>query len=69
MILCATGDIHGSLDRLYEDVATFEASLFVRFDVLLHVGDFGVWPDPDRVDKATREHDGAGDFHLRAATG
>ncbi|MBX3251749.1 MAG: metallophosphoesterase [Myxococcales bacterium] len=31
-------------------------------DCLLHVGDFGVWPDPRRVDKATRRHDGAGDF-------
>ena len=28
----------------------------------LHVGDFGAWPDPHRIDKATRKHDGAGDF-------
>ena len=34
----------------------------MRFDYVLHVGDFGVWPDPNRVDKATRKHDGAGDF-------
>ena len=23
---------------------------------------FGIWPDPGRIDKATRRHDGAGDF-------
>jgi hypothetical protein len=43
-------------------VLAFEAALSVRFDWVLHVGDFGVWPVPDRVDGATRRHDGAGDF-------
>ncbi len=40
----------------------FERSLGVTFDWVLHVGDFGVWPDAERVDRATRDHDGAGDF-------
>ncbi len=62
MIICAAGDIHGALNRLYEDVLAFEEDLGVRFDVVLHVGDFGVWPDANRTDKATRNHDGAGDF-------
>jgi len=62
MIICAAGDIHGALDRLFEDVLAFEESLGVRFEWVLHVGDFGVWPDPHRIDKATRKHDGAGDF-------
>jgi predicted phosphodiesterase len=62
MLLCAAGDIHGALDRLYDDVRAFEASLGARFDHLLHVGDFGIWPDPARVDRATRNHEGAGDF-------
>lgn len=62
MIFCAAGDIHGALDRLYDEVMAFEATLAVRFAWVLHVGDFGVWPDPDRIDKATRSHDGAGDF-------
>lgn len=62
MFICAAGDIHGAKDRLYDDVLTFEASLGVRFDYVLHVGDFGTWPDPNRVDKAARMHDGAGDF-------
>ncbi len=62
MILCAAGDIHGALDRLYRDVLEFEQHLGVKFDWVLHVGDFGVWPDADRVDRATRDHEGAGDF-------
>jgi predicted phosphodiesterase len=62
MLVCAAGDIHGALDRFYADVAAFEASLEDCFDWILHVGDFGVWPDRARVDGATRRHDGAGDF-------
>ena len=62
MIICAAGDIHGALDRMYEDILAFEEALGVRFEWVLHVGDFGVWPDPDRCDRATRQHDGAGDF-------
>ena len=62
MFICAVGDTHGAMDRLYDDVLAFEESLGARFDYVLHVGDFGIWPDPDRVDKATRKHDGAGDF-------
>ena len=62
MLICAAGDIHGAMNRLYQDVFAFEASLGVRFDYVLHVGDFGIWPDPSRIDKATRHHDGVGDF-------
>ena len=29
---------------------------------LHHIGDFGAWPDPARIDGATKRHDGAGDF-------
>ena len=67
MMLCAAGDIHGGLDRLYADVLAFEVSLGVEFAWVLHVGDFGVWPDPNRVDGATKRHDGAGDFPAWAA--
>ncbi len=67
MLLCAAGDIHGGIDRLYADVLAFEASLDAEFAWVLHVGDFGVWPDPNRVDGASRRHDGAGDFPAWAA--
>jgi hypothetical protein len=62
MFICAAGDIHGAMDRLYENVIAFETLLGIRFDQVLHVGDFGIWPDPARVDRATRHHEGAGDF-------
>lgn len=62
MIICAAGDIHGAIDRLYAEVASFERALGVQFDWVLQVGDFGVWPDPGRIDSATRKHGGAGDF-------
>jgi hypothetical protein len=62
MILCAAGDIHGALDRMFTDVLAFETALSVCFDWVLNVGDLGVWPDPGRIDGATRRHEGAGDF-------
>jgi Calcineurin-like phosphoesterase len=62
MILCAAGDIHGALDQMYQDVLKFEQALDIRFDWILHVGDFGIWPDPFTVDRATRDHEGAGNF-------
>jgi Icc-related predicted phosphoesterase len=62
MLLCAAGDTHGAIDRMYDEILAFEGVLGVHFDCVLHVGDLGVWPDPTRVDKATQKHDGAGDF-------
>ncbi|MGD0837032.1 MAG: metallophosphoesterase [Polyangia bacterium] len=62
MLICAAGDIHGKIDRLYAEVAAFERNPGRPFDMVLHVGDFGIWPDPTRTDKATRGRDGAGDF-------
>lgn len=43
MLICAAGDIRG------------EVALGVRFEWVLHVGDFGVWPDASRIDKATKK--------------
>jgi hypothetical protein len=62
MIICAAGDSHGAIDRLFSGILDFERSLGVCFEVVLHVGDFGIWPDASRIDRATRNHDGAGDF-------
>ena len=62
MIIVAVGDTLGALERMYADILTFEDMLSVRFAWVLHVGDFGIWPDPERVDRATRRHDGAGNF-------
>ncbi len=62
MLICAAGDVHGALNRLYEDVLVFEAVIGIRFDCVLQVGDFRIWPDTSRIDRAARHHDGAGDF-------
>lgn len=42
MIICAAGDIHGAMDRLYENVLALETALGVRFAWVLHVADFGI---------------------------
>ena len=62
MYLCAAGDAHGALNRFYDNVLAFEDLLGLRFDWILHVGDFGIWPDPERIDRATRKHGDIGDF-------
>ena len=54
MLICAAGDIHGAMECLYEDVLAFEQNLGARFDWVLHVGDFGIWPDPEEIDSGTR---------------
>ena len=62
MLICAAGDIHGAIDELYEHVLQLEKQLAINFDLVLHVGDFGAWPDPEKLDKATAKRDGPGDF-------
>ena len=69
MIVCAAGDIHGAINRIYEDILAFEAALGATFAWVLQVGDFGIWPDPDRIDRATRNHEGVGDFPEWLAAG
>ena len=32
VLICAAGDIHGAIERLYDDVLAFEAALSARFD-------------------------------------
>ena len=32
MLICAAGDIHRAMDRPYQDVFAFDASLGIRFD-------------------------------------
>ncbi len=62
MFVCLVGDAHGALDHMFEEVLKLEQRLEQTFTAVLHVGDFGIWPDPNRLDEATRRHGGAGDF-------
>jgi predicted phosphodiesterase len=69
VLICAAGDIHGAMERFYSVVLTFEAAVSAHFDWVLHLGDFGIWPDPEKIDRGTRNHDGAGDFSKWLAAG
>lgn len=62
MRVCVAGDTHGELDRLYDIVDALERSSGRAVDLVLQVGDFGVWPDPQRLDEATRRHGDRGEF-------
>jgi hypothetical protein len=61
-LICAVGDVHGHIDAMYRIVDELERELDRVVDLVLQVGDFGIWPDPQRLDEATRRHGGAGDF-------
>jgi hypothetical protein len=69
LLVCTAGDTHGNLDLLYELVSRLESALSVTTDLVVQVGDLGVWPDPDNIDGPAMAHDGAGDLHRWIATG
>lgn len=69
MLVCVAGDTHGELDRLYEIVDALERRAERAVDAVLQVGDFGVWPDPNRLDEATRRHGDRGEFRRLQALG
>jgi hypothetical protein len=62
MLVCAAGDCHGKLSALYDGVQRLECEVGQEVDLVLQVGDLGVWPDPKCLDVATRAHGGAGEF-------
>lgn len=50
------GDLHGKIDLMFAKLQPHSP------DVVIQVGDFGTYVDPQRMDKATRKHGGLGDF-------
>ena len=62
MNICAAGDVHGRIDKFYSCVNKFESELKINFDVILQVGDFGIWVNADYHDGVTKFHSGTGDF-------
>ncbi len=68
VLVCAVGDSHGHLDDMYRIVEALEREVEREVDLVVQVGDFGAWPDPERLDEATRRHGGAGDFPRWMAT-
>ncbi len=62
MNICAAGDVHGRIDKFYGCIKKFESELKINFDVVLQVGDFGIWTDENYHDGITKFHKGTGDF-------
>ncbi|RZD14672.1 MAG: hypothetical protein EVJ47_05770 [Candidatus Acidulodesulfobacterium ferriphilum] len=62
MNICVAGDVHGRIDKFYENIRDFELKLKISFDVVLQVGDFGIWIDEKNHDGITKLHGGTGDF-------
>ena len=58
MKICVAGDCHGQILELYRGIQSFEEILGEDFDLVLQVGDFGIWPDAEKIDRASRNHDG-----------
>lgn len=62
MNICIAGDVHGQLDEFYKNIRDFELKSKISFDVVLQVGDLGVWTDAQNHDGITKLHNGTGDF-------
>lgn len=63
MILFFTADSFGRLSDLYKKIEEQVQWKGTAPDWVIHVGSFGVWPDPKRVNRATRLKDIETDFH------
>lgn len=66
--LCVVGDVHGRLQLALLLAARWQEELGVRFDAVLLAGDVGVFPDVERLDKATRRHAKADPTEIEFAT-
>lgn len=56
MLIGIIGDIHGRVFHAIAAIVTWQLKTGKQFDLLLHVGDLGTFPDLDRVDPATSRH-------------
>lgn len=56
MIIGIIGDIHGRVFHALAAVATWQLEKGKQFDLLLHVGDLGAFPDPAQLDAATKRY-------------
>lgn len=55
MRIAFVGDVHGRAFHALAAVATLQAGLSARFDLIVQVGDFG-FPDPERADEAGKRY-------------
>lgn len=62
MIIFLAGAVYGQINRFYDKVLQVEKELGVEADWVLQTGNFGVYPDPNRVSPTMRKRDNTGDF-------
>ncbi len=63
MILFFAADSFGQLNNLYRRISDKIQDIGVKPDWVIHLGSFGIWPDPKRIDRATRLKRLETDFH------
>jgi Icc-related predicted phosphoesterase len=63
------GDLHGSIATMYDRAAAWERENDRRVDVILQVGDFGVYPVPERQEPDKILQYGPGEYSKLAAEG
>ena len=56
------GDLHGQIRAMYERAEQWQRARRGPVEVVLQVGDFGIYPVPDRQDDEKREKYGPGDY-------
>src|SRR5581483_5896407 len=56
MLIGFIGDVHGQVFHALAAVATWQIENGRRFDLLIQVGDVGAYPDPARMDAASRRY-------------
>jgi len=54
IIIAVMGDLHGHFSLVYRILKRWEIENQRCIDVILQVGDMGIYPDPSKADKATR---------------
>lgn len=56
MLLAAVGDTHAHLKTMWAYMEAWQKRTDHKIDWIWQVGDFGIWPDPNGIDKATRRN-------------
>ena len=62
MIIFLAGAVYGQINRFYDKVLQLEKEIGSEADWVLQTGNFGVYPDPNRVSPTMRKRDNIGDF-------
>lgn len=56
MLIGFVGDVHGRVFHMLAALATWQRQIGRQFDLIIQVGDMGVYPDTERMDGVTRSY-------------